>query len=240
MDTLFLPEAATLLPVYRSHPQQASIVGVNRRHVACSMWRAEEHKLMVNHAFSMAVCRYVHSRLFARVAGICHSANGLHDPRKLLKSLRLDLLFMHACTFLCLQLKWRKLYRRAEAPHSSFLLIGTAPFCVCFTIRAFILFLVSNCAARLPDPVSLLCIYIDSDTLFTMVFALNYRRPSHVSSARASLDGDEKQASINESIVSGSSASSNGIPEALSFDHIINGGVCPVSQPDLLVSVACD
>lgn len=67
-----------------------------------------------------------------------------------------------------------------------------------------------------------------------MVLALNYRRPSHVSSSRASLNGDDKQKSINESIVSGSSTSYNGIPEALSFDRIIAGGVCPVSPAELI------
>jgi hypothetical protein len=62
-----------------------------------------------------------------------------------------------------------------------------------------------------------------------MVYSLNYRRPSYVSSSRASLNGTEKQKSIDESIVSGSSGMSHGIPDALSFDRIINGGVCPVS-----------
>lgn len=61
-----------------------------------------------------------------------------------------------------------------------------------------------------------------------MVYSLLYRRPSHVSSDRDSLNGSEKQKSINESIQSGSSSSSTGIPDALSFDRIIAGGVCPV------------
>ena len=43
------------------------------------------------------------------------------------------------------------------------------------------------------------------------------------------MSGDEKQKSINDSIDSCSSCMSNGIPEALSFDRIISGGVCPVS-----------
>ncbi|KAF2463428.1 uncharacterized protein BDR25DRAFT_297956 [Lindgomyces ingoldianus] len=59
-----------------------------------------------------------------------------------------------------------------------------------------------------------------------MVYSLSYRRPSHVSS-RESLSGQEKQKSINESVNSGSSGMSHGIPEALSFDRIIAGGVCP-------------
>ncbi|KAI7463760.1 hypothetical protein KC357_g8148 [Hortaea werneckii] len=63
-----------------------------------------------------------------------------------------------------------------------------------------------------------------------MVYSLGYRRPSHVTSSRDSRDsmsGDEKQRSINDSIDSCSSCMSNGIPEALSFDRIISGGVCP-------------
>ncbi|TKA73675.1 hypothetical protein B0A55_05624 [Friedmanniomyces simplex] len=62
-----------------------------------------------------------------------------------------------------------------------------------------------------------------------MVYSLTYRRPSHVrsSASRDSLSGDDKQKSINDSITSGSSCMSNGIPEALSFDRIISGGVCP-------------
>ncbi|KAF2190701.1 hypothetical protein K469DRAFT_559000 [Zopfia rhizophila CBS 207.26] len=59
-----------------------------------------------------------------------------------------------------------------------------------------------------------------------MVYSLTYRRPSHVSS-RQSLSGEERQQSINESIQSASSGMSHGIPESLSFDHIIAGGVCP-------------
>ncbi|KAK3074471.1 hypothetical protein LTR53_003079 [Teratosphaeriaceae sp. CCFEE 6253] len=64
-----------------------------------------------------------------------------------------------------------------------------------------------------------------------MPYPLNYRRPSHVpsssASSRDSLSGDEKQKSINDSITSGSSGMSNGIPDALSFDRIVSGGVCP-------------
>ncbi|CAO2650909.1 Nn.00g092060.m01.CDS01 [Neocucurbitaria sp. VM-36] len=62
-----------------------------------------------------------------------------------------------------------------------------------------------------------------------MVYSLSYRRPGHVSpaSSAASLSGDNKQKSLHESIKSGSSGMSHGIPEALSFDRIIAGGVCP-------------
>ncbi|KXL42487.1 hypothetical protein M433DRAFT_323138 [Acidomyces richmondensis BFW] len=60
-----------------------------------------------------------------------------------------------------------------------------------------------------------------------MVYSLTYRRPSKVTSSGESLNGEEKQNSINESVNSGSSCMSNGIPEALSFDRIISNGVCP-------------
>ncbi|KAF2262318.1 hypothetical protein CC78DRAFT_318856 [Lojkania enalia] len=60
-----------------------------------------------------------------------------------------------------------------------------------------------------------------------MVYSLSYRRPARVVSSRDSLSGEEKQKSINESVNSGSSGMSHGIPEALSFDRIIAGGVCP-------------
>ena len=61
-----------------------------------------------------------------------------------------------------------------------------------------------------------------------MVYSLSYRRPSRISSSQESLSGEEKQKSINESFYSHSSGMSNGIPEALSFDKILNGGTCPV------------
>lgn len=69
-----------------------------------------------------------------------------------------------------------------------------------------------------------------------MVYSLTYRRPSRAtsSSSRASLNGDEKQKSINESIESGQSGMSHGIPAALSFDRIISGGTCPVRLEYLL------
>jgi len=60
-----------------------------------------------------------------------------------------------------------------------------------------------------------------------MVLALSYRRPSHVTSSSTSLSsGDEKAGSIN----SGSTDSVTGIPDALSFDRVIAGGVCPVGS----------
>jgi hypothetical protein len=66
-----------------------------------------------------------------------------------------------------------------------------------------------------------------------MVYPLTYRRPERVSraSSAASISGETKQRSIHDSIHSGSSGMSHGIPEALSFDRIISGGVCPVREP---------
>ena len=65
-----------------------------------------------------------------------------------------------------------------------------------------------------------------------MVYSLTYRRPPYVGSARASFSGDEKPKSLGESTI-GSSGSGviAGIPDALSFDRIINGGTCPVCAP---------
>ena len=64
-----------------------------------------------------------------------------------------------------------------------------------------------------------------------MVYGLQYRRPADTSAVSDSdLSTSEKDLSINRSIDDGCSAMSNGIPEALSFDRIINGGTCPVSN----------
>jgi hypothetical protein len=65
-----------------------------------------------------------------------------------------------------------------------------------------------------------------------MVYSLAYRRPERVSrpSSAASISGETKQKSIQDSVHSGSSGMSHGIPEALSFDKIISGGVCPVRK----------
>jgi len=67
-----------------------------------------------------------------------------------------------------------------------------------------------------------------------MVYSLSYRRPSYVPASRDSLSGDEKQSSINDSISSGGSCMIQGIPDALSFDRIVAGGVCPVRLTNLL------
>lgn len=73
-----------------------------------------------------------------------------------------------------------------------------------------------------------------------MVYNLTYRRPQkHAASSSESVSGEHKQLSIHESVRSGSSGMSHGIPEALSFDRIIAGGVCPVSsQASSYVSAA--
>ncbi|KAJ9635433.1 hypothetical protein H2201_003094 [Coniosporium apollinis] len=61
-----------------------------------------------------------------------------------------------------------------------------------------------------------------------MVYGLTYRRPAHVPPpSRDSISGDEKQKSIDHSVTSSSSGMSHGIPDALSFDKILAGGVCP-------------
>jgi hypothetical protein len=60
-----------------------------------------------------------------------------------------------------------------------------------------------------------------------MVYSLTYRRPSHVNSSAASINGQDKPESYN----SGSSSSTAGIPDALSFDNILNNGTCPVRCP---------
>lgn len=63
-----------------------------------------------------------------------------------------------------------------------------------------------------------------------MVYSLTYRRPPHVASSNASLNGEEKTRSIGGA--SQSSGLSYGIPDALSFDRIISGGTCPVRSQD--------
>ncbi|GAM89711.1 hypothetical protein ANO11243_077500 [Dothideomycetidae sp. 11243] len=60
-----------------------------------------------------------------------------------------------------------------------------------------------------------------------MVYSLTYARPSQYSLDQSSLSGDEKQKSLRESIRSVESDSIEGIPEALSFDRIIDGATCP-------------
>ena len=65
-----------------------------------------------------------------------------------------------------------------------------------------------------------------------MVYSLAYRRPPHVEGSTASADSgpsiggttlDETHESLQDSSIN------YGIPDALSFDRIIDGGTCPVS-----------
>lgn len=58
-----------------------------------------------------------------------------------------------------------------------------------------------------------------------MVYSLAYRRPAYVSSG-ASINSEKSE---NAESVTSKSSCPYGIPEALSFDKIINGGTCPVS-----------
>ena len=62
---------------------------------------------------------------------------------------------------------------------------------------------------------------------------LTYRRPAFADKAslqdsRSSLEGNENDTS-DTSLRSGRSGNSAGIPPALAFDRIIDGGTCPVS-----------
>ena len=58
-----------------------------------------------------------------------------------------------------------------------------------------------------------------------MVLPLSYRRPAYVDSSRNSIDTEK---SGKQESISSTSSCAYGIPEALSFDKIINGGTCPV------------
>jgi hypothetical protein len=63
-----------------------------------------------------------------------------------------------------------------------------------------------------------------------MVLSLAYRRPAYVDSdqvrsSSSTISLDKTDASLR----SGRSGASSGIPDALAFDKIINGGTCPVS-----------
>lgn len=71
-----------------------------------------------------------------------------------------------------------------------------------------------------------------------MVYPIYYRRPKYMatfsySSSSSDSDSDRRHSYRNgkkeSSLRSGNSGIINGIPEALSFDRIINGGTCPVS-----------
>lgn len=60
-----------------------------------------------------------------------------------------------------------------------------------------------------------------------MVYNISYRRPARHSMSNDSLSTEGKAKSISDTISSGYSGMSSGIPEALSFDRILDGGVCP-------------
>ncbi|KAL8661978.1 MAG: hypothetical protein Q9202_005104 [Teloschistes flavicans] len=62
-----------------------------------------------------------------------------------------------------------------------------------------------------------------------MVYSLTYRRPPHVESRRESLASEQTGQSVGGSTLAESqdTAVNFGIPEALSFDRIIDGGTCP-------------
>ena len=61
-----------------------------------------------------------------------------------------------------------------------------------------------------------------------MVYSLTYRRPAYIDSHRASVASEKP--SVGRSTLDSSDGSINfGIPDALSFDRIIDGGTCPVS-----------
>jgi hypothetical protein len=76
-----------------------------------------------------------------------------------------------------------------------------------------------------------------------MVYPLSYRRPERASrpDTASTTSIETKRRSIQESVKSGNSGMSNGIPDALSFDTIISGGACPVSHSYILyyMSVRC-
>lgn len=63
------------------------------------------------------------------------------------------------------------------------------------------------------------------------LLSLTYRRPERVDKtslrrSQSSFEGEKRDASLE----SGRSTASAGIPAALSFDKIMNGGTCPVRQ----------
>lgn len=69
---------------------------------------------------------------------------------------------------------------------------------------------------------------------------LNYRRPGHVDKEDLlrTTASNEFSHARNTSLESGRSGASSGIPDALTFDKIINGGTCPVSLHGLSYHLA--
>ncbi|KAF2749010.1 hypothetical protein M011DRAFT_457114 [Sporormia fimetaria CBS 119925] len=61
-----------------------------------------------------------------------------------------------------------------------------------------------------------------------MVYSITYRRPVYVRAFQGpAVYGVQKDKPANESLDSSNTGMVNGIPEALSFDRIVAGGVCP-------------
>lgn len=78
-----------------------------------------------------------------------------------------------------------------------------------------------------------------------MVYSLAYRRPPHVEARRISTASGDSGPSIGGTTLDDSqehlqdSSINYGIPDALSFDRIIDGGTCPVSYLTYNLSAPC-
>lgn len=64
------------------------------------------------------------------------------------------------------------------------------------------------------------------------LLSLQYRRPKKVDSEAYRQRREALEEAAEGSVKSGVSGASSGIPDALSFDRIINGGTCPVRLPN--------
>lgn len=63
-----------------------------------------------------------------------------------------------------------------------------------------------------------------------MVYSLAYRRPAYVAPGiYASRQTENEKGGKEESVRSGRSGKNSGIPAALAFDKIVDGGTCAVS-----------
>lgn len=63
-----------------------------------------------------------------------------------------------------------------------------------------------------------------------MVYSLAYRRPEYVvPEIYASRQSESEKSGKEESVRSGRSGKNSGIPAALTFDKIVDGGTCAVS-----------
>ena len=61
------------------------------------------------------------------------------------------------------------------------------------------------------------------------VYSLDYRRPSYVPPSSPTPSDEPAREGSQDGIMKTMPPTPKGIPEALSFDHVINGGCCPVS-----------